>query len=85
MPESPYDTWRTTDHDGEARARIEDAQQAASDAWTKRNAKRLRLVEGQLQAWQDEHVAETTLGDGVEGWEHEALADAISAIRRVTR
>ena len=85
MPESPYDTWRTTDHDGEARARVEDAQQAASDAWTKRNAARLRLVEGQLEAWQEEHVDETTLGNGVEGYENEALADAISALRRVTR
>ena len=80
-----YDAWRTTDHDGEARARIENAQQARSDAWTKRNAKRLRLVESQLEAWQDEHVAETTLGDGVEGYENEALADAIRELRRVTR
>ena len=85
MRESEYDAWRTTDHDGEARARIDDAQQAASDAWTKRNAKRLRLVEGQLEAWQQEHVDETTLGDGVEGYEHEALADAITAIKEVTR
>ena len=85
MPESAYDSWLTTDTDGEARARVEDAQQAASDAWTKRNAARLRLVEGQLEAWQEEHVDETTLGNGVEGYEHEDLADAIRAIKEVTR
>lgn len=79
---SVYDDWKTTDVDGEMRAKIQDIRDEKHADWVKANKSAVKKLIEQIEQLNDEYKSDTVIDDDG-GEDNEDLLSAIAMLESI--